>query len=74
MSDLHNAGMFFGLFAVVLVLYGLLLVRTGKKSYLPYRATHSVRGEDDVRRVGAIVMRIGFAIGLGAAMAVVAGR
>ena len=64
---------FFAIFALVLVLYGLLLVRTGKKSYLPYRAMHSIRGEEDVRLVGAIVVRIGIAVGVGAAIAIIFG-
>ena len=73
MDDIHHAGVFFAIFALVLVLYGLLLVRTGKKSYLPYRAMHSIRGEEDVRLVGAIVVRIGIAVGVGAAIAIIFG-
>ena len=64
MNDLLHASQFFCIFAVALVLYGLLMVKTGNKDLIPYRAIHSVRNADDVRRVGRWVLCVGVAIGV----------
>lgn len=63
MNDLSHAATFFLIFAIVLALYGAELARTGNKKLLPYRAERSVRGPDDVRRVGKISMVIALVIG-----------
>lgn len=47
------------IFAGLLILYGLLLVRTGNYHYLPYRGRTAAKGWDTkahVRLVGKIVM------------------
>ena len=64
MNDLMHASTLFVVFAMVLMLYGAALVRTGDKNLLPARAIHSVRGPHDVRRVGRITMRVGLVIGI----------
>ena len=69
MNDMAHASLFLLIFAVALVLYGLLMVKTGNKDLIPYRAIHSVRNADDVRHVGRIVMAVGAV--LGAAMLLV---
>lgn len=63
MNDLLHASTLFLAFALALVLYGVLLAKTGKKELLPYRAMHSVRGPSDVRRVGRITVIVGVVIG-----------
>ncbi len=63
MNDLANASLFFLIFAVMLVLYGALLVGTGDKALMPINTVHSVRGPEDVRHVGRIVVVVGLVIG-----------
>ncbi|MDO4808181.1 MAG: hypothetical protein Q4A07_13145 [Coriobacteriales bacterium] len=55
--------MLFLIFAVALVLYGAAIAKTGNKDLLPYRAQHSVRNAEDVRRVGRITVVVGLVIG-----------
>ena len=64
MDDSQHARTLFLIFAVMLVIYGAILVKTGDKNLLPYRAMHSVRNSEDVRRVGLITARIGMVIGI----------
>ncbi len=64
MDDLQHTRTFFLIFAVALVAYGAILVKTGDKNLLPYRAMLSVRNSEDVRRVGYITARIGMVIGI----------
>lgn len=63
MNDLAHASLFLLIFALALMLYGLLLAKTGNRDLMPYRATHSIGGKDDVRRVGRIVVVVGLALG-----------
>ena len=63
MNDLLHASTLFLVFAATLVLYGAVLAWTGNKSLLPVRASHSIRGPHDVRRVGRIVVIVGLVIG-----------
>ena len=63
MNDLRHAATFFLIFAISLVLYGALLAKTGNKGLLPARASHSVRGPQDVRRVGSVTMAVGAVVG-----------
>lgn len=51
------------IFAAALVLYGLVMWRTGNVNLIPYHATHSIGSNDDVRRVGLIVVRVGLILG-----------
>lgn len=53
------ATLFLLIFAAALVLYGFALKRTGSIDLMPYRTQHTIRGPEDVRYAGAIVMRIG---------------
>lgn len=62
MNDLLHAGTFFLIFAIALVCYGAILVKTGNKELLPYRAMHTVRNKQDVMRVGRIVIVVGIVI------------
>ena len=55
--------LFLLIFAALLVAYGLALHKTGNVNLMPYRATHSIRGKQDVRRVGLITIRVGLALG-----------
>jgi hypothetical protein len=63
MNDLAHASLFLLIFALALVLYGLLLAKTGNRNLMPYRATHSIRNKEDVRRVGRIVVMVGLVLG-----------
>ena len=63
MNDLLHASTLFLIFALALVFYGAALAKTGNKNLLPYRAMHSVRGPQDVKRVGRITVVIGLVIG-----------
>lgn len=63
MNDLAHASLFLLIFALALVLYGLLLAKTGNRDLVPYRATHSIRNKDDVKRVGRIVVVVGLVLG-----------
>ena len=54
MNDGLYASIFFLIFAFVLLLYGAALTKTGNKELLPWRAQHSIRNADDVRRVGRV--------------------
>lgn len=63
MNDLAHASLFLLIFALMLILYGLLLAKTGDRNLMPYRATHSIRNKDDVRRVGRIVVMVGLVLG-----------
>jgi len=63
MNDLAYASLFLLIFALSLMLYGLLLARTGDQNLMPYRTAHSIRNEDDVRRVGRIVVIVGLVLG-----------
>lgn len=56
------AMIFLLIFAIVLVVYGAIMQRTGDASMIPFRARHSVTSKGDVRRVGRIVMHIGGAL------------
>lgn len=58
-----HPSMLFLIFAVALVLYGAAIAKTGNKDLLPYRAQHSVRNAEDVRRVGRITVVVGLVIG-----------
>ncbi|MBR3318408.1 MAG: hypothetical protein IKG21_11375 [Atopobiaceae bacterium] len=51
------------IFAAALVLYGLVMWRTGNVDLMPYHATYSISSKDDVRRVGLIVARVGLVLG-----------
>lgn len=64
MDDLSNVGTFFLIFAALLALYGLLLTRTGSKDLMPIQSVHSIRGPQDVKRVGRIVIIVGCVIGI----------
>lgn len=66
MDELLHVSTLFLFFAGALVAYAALLVATGNKELLPYRAIHSIRGPEDVRRVGRIVIVVGVVIGLAA--------
>lgn len=63
MNDLANASLFMLIFAIALVLYGLLMAITGNRDLMPYRAIHSIRNKEDVKRVGRIVVVIGLVLG-----------
>lgn len=63
MNDLAHASLFMLIFAVALVLYGLLLAKTGNRDLMPYRAQHSIRNKEDVKRVGRIVIVVGLVLG-----------
>jgi len=63
MNDLVHASTFFTIFALMLVLYGAVLAATGNVGLLPRRASLSIKGPDDVRRVGRIVLIVGAVIG-----------
>ena len=63
MNDLLHASTLFLIFSAALILYGALLFKTGDKELLPYRAKHSVRSAEDVKRVGKITATIGVVIG-----------
>ena len=54
---------FLGIFAVVLCLYGLLIMRTRNKELIPRRAVHSIASEADVYRVGKYVAVVGLVLG-----------
>ena len=54
---------FLGIFALVLCLYGALIMRTRNKELMPRRAVHSIRGEADVHRVGKYVVIVGLVLG-----------
>lgn len=74
MNDLRHAGTFFLIFALVTVLYGSILAKTGNKDLMPYRAIHSISGPSDVKRVGRIVVVVGLVIaGMALLMIVLAG-
>lgn len=62
MNEMHNVSLFFLIFAALLLLYGAILAKTGSKDLLPMRAAISISSKDEVRRVGAIVCRIGVII------------
>ena len=63
MNDLAHASLFMLIFALALVLYGLLLAKTGNRDLMPYRAIHSIRNKDDVKCVGRIVVVVGLVLG-----------
>ena len=63
MNDLAHAGTLFLVFALLLVLYGGVIAVTGDKELLPYRARHSIRTKEDVRRVGRITVVVGLVVG-----------
>lgn len=65
MDDLFNPSILFVIFGIVLVLYGALVAKTGDINLLPYRSSRSIPSGDDeqVRRVGRIVVRVGLVIG-----------
>ena len=64
MNDLAHASLFLLIFALALVLYGLLLAKTGNRDLMPYRATHSIRNKEEVMRVGRIVVVVGLVLGV----------
>ena len=64
MNDLAHVGTFFLIFAAMLALYGALLMATGNKNLLPYRAIHSVHGPSDVRHVGRITVIVATVVGI----------
>lgn len=64
MNDLAHASLFLLIFALALVLYGLLLAKTGNRDLMPYRATHSIRNKEEVKRVGRIVVVVGLVLGV----------
>lgn len=63
MNDLAHASVFLLIFALALVLYGLLLAKTGNRDLMPYRAMHSIRNKEEVRHVGRIVVVVGLVLG-----------
>ena len=63
MNDLAHASLFLLIFALALVLYGLLLAKTGNRDLMPYRAVHSIRNKEEVKRVGRIVVVVGLVLG-----------
>ena len=63
MNDLAHASTLFFIFAAALILYGALIARSGNAELLPLRARHSIRGAEDVRRVGRYVLIVGVVIG-----------
>ena len=63
MNDLAHACLFLLIFALALVLYGLLLAKTGNRDLMPYRAVHSIRNKEEVKRVGRIVVVVGLVLG-----------
>ncbi len=63
MSDLKNASTFFLIFAGVLLLYGIALAKTGNVELMPIQTVHSIRGPEDVKRAGRIVVIVGLVIG-----------
>ena len=65
------ACIFFIIFAVVLLIYGGVLYRTGNKELLPLRAQPTIRSEDDVRRVGHITCIVASVIALLAVLAII---
>ena len=64
MNDLLYASLFLCIFALALMAYGAILAKTGNKELLPMRAIHSVRGPEDVKRVGRIVVVVGLVVGI----------
>lgn len=64
MNDLQDASKLFLIFAVVLLLYGSVLFKTGDKDMLPLRAQLSVATKEDVRRVGQVIVRVGLVLGV----------
>ena len=68
------ACIFFIIFAVALLIYGAVLYKTGDKELLPYRAQHTVRNKDDVRRVGRITCIVALVIAALAVLAIVVFR
>ena len=64
MNDLAHAGTLFVIFGIALVIYGAVLTQTGNVELLPWRAQHSIRGPEDVKRVGRITIVVGIVIGL----------
>ena len=64
MNDALHAATFFIIFAVALFIYGGAIYATGDKSLLPLRAQLSIRGPEDVKRVGLITARVGLVIGV----------
>ena len=64
MNDLAHASLFLLIFALALVLYGLLLAKTGNRDLMPYRTTHSIRNKEEVMRVGRIVVVVGLVLGV----------
>ena len=54
---------FLGIFAIVLCLYGALIMRTRNKELIPRRAVHSIRDEADVYLVGKYVVIVGLVLG-----------
>lgn len=63
MDELLHPSMFFLIFAIALTLYGAAIAKTGNRDLLPYRAIHSIRNSEDVKRVGRIVVRVGLIVG-----------
>lgn len=63
MDELINPSKFFLIFAVALMLYGAAIAKTGNRDLLPYRAIHSIRNSEDVKRVGRIVVIVGLIVG-----------
>lgn len=61
-SPCMHATIFLLIFAGLLVAYGIAMHRTGDINLMPYRVQHSVHSQQDVRRVGLIVMRVGIVL------------
>lgn len=74
MNDFQHASTFFLIFAVVLLLYALLIVKTGDKRYLPLRAQHSVRTKEDVRRAGRATVKVALVIAALALIGIIASQ
>lgn len=66
MNDLTHVGTLFLIFALALALYAAVLAKTGDKSWLPYRVIHTVRGPEDVRRIGRVTFVVALVIGAAA--------
>lgn len=70
-NDLTHVGTLFLIFALVLALYAAILAHTGNRDWLPLRAARSVRGPEDVRRVGRITLVVALVIGAAALLLMV---
>lgn len=59
MDDSLHAVTFLLIFAALVTVYGIVLAKTGNEDLVPYRASHSIEGPEDVRHLGRVVTRVG---------------